>query len=177
MLKLPSTAAKTEEDPVIAEYDVYITPSPAEQLYLLQYPIRNRAQPYNERNAAVPVEMRIKPRSGFLEMDVDMNTTHNFNKAQGLAWGKAMQKAQTAGMSSFGAAAGFGQGSIQRPSRGQRGGDPMDQYDQGDVERFDVALRRKQVFHKQTLGGQILKRDEGTPNYMLGAFRGGLSFT
>ena len=159
-----------------AEYDVFITPDLEEQLYLLQYPIRNRAQPYNESNGARPSEMRIKPNSGFMEIDVEMSTTHNFNKAQGLIWGKVMQKAQTVGVASFGAASGFGQGALpSRAGRAPRGGDIMNQYADGDIDRFNDALNNNQVFKKQTLGGQILKRQEGNPNYMLGAFRGGES--
>lgn len=163
---------------MVAEYDVYITPGMQylDQLYLLQYPIRNRAQAYNERNSSRPIEMRLKKKSKFVEMDVEMSTDFNFNKAQGLTWGKAMQKAKTHGTKTFGAAAGFGQGGGAKSARGQRGGD-MDEYAGGDIDKFDEARRKDGVFHKQTLGGHLLEREDGTPHYMLGAFRGSKAYS
>lgn len=156
-----------------AEYDVYITPSLAEHIYLLQYPIRSREQPYNDRNGARPTEMRIKPRAGFLEMDVDMNTAANFNKHQGLVWGEAMRKAQASGVSTFGAAAGFAPAPVTRAGRGRGGEIPPDQTVEANLARFNDSVNKGYVFHKQTLGGQIVKDESGLqPNYMLGAFRG-----
>lgn len=167
---LTCPAAKIDEDEVTAEYDVFITPSLAEQIYLLQFPIRSRDQPYNERNASKPVEMRMKPDSGFLEMDIDMSTHTNFNKRQGLVWGEAMRKAQASGVSTFGAAAGFGPGTVRsaRPGRGGEGENSLDE----NLNRFKNAVDKNYVFHKQTLGGQILREEDGAPNYMLGSFRG-----
>jgi len=160
---------------VLAEYDVYITPGLAEQIYLLQYPIRNREQPYNERNGARPMEMRIKPEAGFVEMDIGMNTSANFNKYQGLVWGEAMRKAQAGGNSTFGAAAGFAPGTSTKGGRGnaQRGGDNLpEQSIDANLARFNDAVNKNYVFQKQTLGGQIIQDEAGNPNYMLGAFRG-----
>lgn len=160
---------------MLAEYDVYITPGLAEQIYLLQYPIRNREQPYNERNGARPMEMRIKPEAGFVEMDIGMNTSANFNKYQGLVWGEAMRKAQTVGNSTFGAAAGFAPGTVPKGGRGtaQRGGDALpEQSIDANLARFSDAVNKNYVFQKQTLGGQIIQDETGNPNYMLGAFRG-----
>jgi hypothetical protein len=45
-----------DDDPVIAEYNVFITPRQLEQIYLLQYPNRNRSQAYNDRNGARPTD-------------------------------------------------------------------------------------------------------------------------
>ena len=161
-----------DDDPVTAEYDVYVTPASAEQMYLLQYPIRRRDQPYNERNGARPMEMRIKPQAGFIEMDIGMNTSANFNKYQGLVWGEAMRKSQAAGNTTFGAAAGFAPtGPSKARGRGAAevaNGDSID----SNLTRFNDAVNRNLVHQKQTLGGQIVLDETGNPNYMLGAFRG-----
>ena len=117
--------------------------------------------------------MRIKPKSGFLEMDIPLSTEAHFNKHQGLRWGNAVQKADASGVTTFGAAAGFGPGNMQR--RG-RGGETLDEYGDGSLENFDESVQRKQVHNKQTLGGRILKNEDGKPNYMLGTFRGGRFF-
>lgn len=166
-----------DEDPVTAEYDVFITPDLAEKIYLLQYPIRNREQPYNDRHGAMPTEMRIKPGAGFMEMDVEMNASVNFNKRQGLVWGDAMRKAQAAGVSTFGAAAGFAPVPVPRGrGAGSRGGEAQEQSMDSSLARFQDAVNRGNVFRKQTLGGQIVKDETGLqPNYMLGAFVGSTS--
>lgn len=163
-----------DDDPVIAEYNVFITPRQLEQIYLLQYPNRNRSQAYNERNGARPVDFRLKPQAGFMEMDIGMNPSANFNKFQSLVWGEAMRKSKAnGGSATFGAAAGFA------PTKGGKGRGKQENgemsVDQG-LARFQEAVNRDAVFQKQTLGGQILQDEVGNPNYMLGAFRGGKSF-
>lgn len=165
--------AKTQEDddPVLAEYDVYLTPASAEQMYLLQYPIRARHQPYNERNGARPMEMRMKPQAGFIEMDIQMNSSANFNKYQGLVWGDAMRKSQAAGSATFGAAAGFAATGAAK-GRGRGAGDANGEDIESNLYRFNDAVNRNVVHQKQTLGGQIIHDETGNPNYMLGAFRG-----
>lgn len=144
-------------------------------MYLLQYPIRDRAHPYNEREGARPIEMRIKPQAGFIELDIAMNTTTNFNKYQGLVWGEAMRKSQAAGTTTFGAAAGFaptgapkGRGRGAAAAADAASADSID----ANLARFNDAVNRNLVHHKQTLGGQIIHDETGNPNYMLGAFRG-----
>ena len=160
-----------DDDPVIAEYNVFITPRQLEQIYLLQYPNRNRSQAYNDRNGARPTDFRLKPQAGFMEMDIGMNPSANFNKFQSLVWGEAIRKAKgNGGSGTFGAAAGFA------PTKGGKGRGKQENgemsVDQG-LSRFQEAVNRDAVFQKQTLGGQILQDEAGNPNYMLGAFRGG----
>ncbi|KAG9957689.1 hypothetical protein KCU61_g8921, partial [Aureobasidium melanogenum] len=167
----PSRADVIEDDdPVIAEYNVFITPRQLEQIYLLQYPNRNRSQAYNERNGARPVDFRLKPQAGFMEMDIGMNPSANFNKYQSLVWGEVMRKSKAnGGSATFGAAAGFA------PTKGGKGRGKQENgemsVDQG-LSHFQNAINRDAVFQKQTLGGQILQDEAGNPNYMLGAFRG-----
>ncbi|KAI4727269.1 hypothetical protein E4T49_04958 [Aureobasidium sp. EXF-10728] len=159
-----------DDDPVIAEYNVFITPRQLEQIYLLQYPNRNRSQAYNDRNGARPVDFRLKPQAGFMEMDIGMNPSANFNKFQSLVWGEAMRKSKVnGGSATFGAAAGFA-ATKGGKGRGKQENGEMS-VDQG-LARFQDAVNRDAVFQKQTLGGQILQDEAGNPNYMLGAFRG-----
>jgi len=160
-----------DDDPVIAEYNVFITPRQLEQIYLLQYPNRNRSQAYNDRNGARPTDFRLKPQAGFMEMDIGMNPSANFNKFQSLVWGEAIRKAKgNGGSGTFGAAAGFAPTKGGKGRGKQEGGEMS--VDQG-LSRFQEAVNRDAVFQKQTLGGQILQDEAGNPNYMLGAFRGG----
>jgi DNA-directed RNA polymerase-3 subunit RPC5 len=157
-----------DEDPVIAEYDVYMTPEQPEQSFLIQYPNRDRSKPYGPAGDR-PIGMRIKPKSGFLEVDVDTNVNANFDKQKGVKWGEALREATDSGTTSFGMAAGFG-----KSARSDHLG--LSRRPTGDVrqlvERFHQSNEEGRVLNKQTLGGQIIEPGKGKPNYMLGAFRG-----
>lgn len=68
-----------EEDHVIAEYDVYFSPSDSDaQLYLLQYPLRPLWRPYELDQRCT--EVRLKPNSTELEVDLLIDTdSDNYN--------------------------------------------------------------------------------------------------
>ncbi|KAK5135278.1 hypothetical protein LTR08_005381 [Meristemomyces frigidus] len=175
-----SPARLEDDDPVTAEYSIYLTPPhPTQQIYLLQYPNRVRNRPYNLRQGAAPDTIRIKPASGHLELDVNLNTTHNFNRYQGLKWGDALQTGREVQNASatFGMAAGLSgmkprsAGRVQVKDRADREGGIMD-----GLHDFARAEGEGGVMHKQALGGQITRHDgveeAGKPVYFVGAFRG-----
>jgi DNA-directed RNA polymerase-3 subunit RPC5 len=143
-----------------------------DQIYLLQYPNRSREQPYNDRNNAQPLEVRIKPESGFIEMDIKTTVEVNYDKQKGAKWGQALETAKDNGAPAFGIASGFGKGTTletgfstrQRPPRGERNVENR-------LAAFYEANEAGKVLNKQTLGGQIIKPEPGMPQYMLGAFR------
>lgn len=163
-----------------AEYDVYLTAAQQEQIYLLHYLNRTRERPYSQRFGAQPVDVRIKPNSGHLELDVELSTSYNFNKYQGLKWGDAVHAAKTIQNESgtYGPASGLG------VPRGKPGGrnqlkDRADLENQvsNDLAAFNSAVDEDKVMHKQTLGGQIFRHDNkgedmAQPVYFLGAFSG-----
>jgi len=178
-LTLLTAARDEDEDPVTAEYDVFLTPHMQEQIYLLQYPNRVRERPYNARMGANPEGMRIKPEAGYLETDVRLNTSLNFNKYQGLKWGDALHTAREVQNSSgtYGAAAGF-QGVRSRRTHVQIKDKADREHDiANNLTGFSEAEAENKVMKTQTLGGQIVKHDgkdeAGTkPMYFIGAFRG-----
>ncbi|KAE9962373.1 hypothetical protein EG328_000619 [Venturia inaequalis] len=167
----------TEDDPVIAEYNVYITPELEEQVYLLQFPNRDRQQPYNSRTGAQPVEMRMKPKTNFMELDIATNVASNFDKSKGMLWGSAMKTANESGAAGFGMSSGFGKSNrgnelFNPDKRGKKARDPGQAHvGKTRSERFDDANEAGKVLNKQTLGGQIVLPAEGKPMYMLGTFR------
>ncbi|KAF2754569.1 hypothetical protein EJ05DRAFT_514031 [Pseudovirgaria hyperparasitica] len=164
-------APSADDDPVIAEYDVFITKEISEQLYLLQYPNRHKDLPYNANNDTEPLEMRIKQKAGFVEVDVPIELSSKFDKTKGVRWGEALKQAKDEGQSTFGATAGFDRMPIPRGlARTTTSADPEGDIERM-VERFPEANRAGRVYNKHTLGGQILKEQEGKPMYMLGAFR------
>jgi DNA-directed RNA polymerase-3 subunit RPC5 len=173
----PTQISDEEDDPVIAEYNVFITPEIQEQVYLLQFPNRSREQPYNNRTGAQPVEMRMKPQTGFMELDIATNVTSNFDKSKGLLWGSAMKTANDSGAAGFGMASGFGKGSrgnelFNPEKKGRKPRDPAAPPGASSrAKRFEEANEAGKVLNKQTLGGQIVLPAEGKPMYMLGTFR------
>ena len=154
-----------------------------EQILLLQYPNRVRNRPYNARQGAAPDSIRMKPTSGHLELDVNLNTAHNFNKFQGLKWGDAVSTAREVqnDTATYGLAAGFSgakprsAGRVQVKDRADREGWIYNQ-----LTDIDGAARDGKVMRVQTLGGQIMRHEgplleeeeRGKPVYFVGAFRG-----
>jgi DNA-directed RNA polymerase-3 subunit RPC5 len=170
--------AQDSDDELIAEYDVFLTPELQEQLYLLQYPDRDARYPYNESTRAPPLEMRLKPQSRFMEMDVGANVQANklFNKAKGIQWGRTLREAKETGTNAFGLASGFGKGArtneILTADRAQlsRAGEG-DEHVRNLLQNYDATVEAGAVMDKKTLGGQILPAEKNGPVYMLGVFK------
>lgn len=173
------TSMNTDEDPVTATYDVFITPALQEQIQLLQYLNRPRDRPYNDRFGARPENVRLKPKSGFLEVDIEMHTGINFNRYQSLKWGDAVQTAKQLHNDSatYGPASGF---AVPRARPGHRAHlkDKVERDHQiaNDLANFDAARKQDRALQSQTLGGKINRcgtQSEGAqPIYFVGAFRG-----
>ncbi|CAN9222434.1 unnamed protein product [Alternaria alternata] len=170
-----------DDDPVVAEYDVYITPEVAEQqLYVLQYLNRPPDQPFTKATESQPSELRIKKDSGFVEVDVPINIHRNYNRVAGVRWGETMRKTKGFGQKAFGIASGFERTmprSTNRPGAAGEGApaapiateddDNFEEY----VTHFEDANEKGHVFNSQTFGGQIMHDDGKGPSYMLGTFR------
>jgi DNA-directed RNA polymerase-3 subunit RPC5 len=172
----PQPIEDSDDDELLAEYDVFLTPELQEQLYLLQYPDRRATQPYNESTKSRPLEMRLKPTSGFMEVDIGTNVTKRFNKAKGIEWGRTLREAKESGTNAFGLASGFGKGArtneILTADRAQltRPGNEEEQI-RILLQNYDLAVEDGAVIDKMTLGGQILPSEKSGPKYMLGVFK------
>ncbi|KAJ4397942.1 hypothetical protein N0V91_010578 [Didymella pomorum] len=169
-----------DDDPVVAEYDVYITPEAEEtQLYVLQYLNRPPDQPFTKATGSQPAELRMKKESGFIEVDVPINIRQNYNRVNGVRWGEAMRKTKGFGQKAFGIASGFERTMPRTGNRpGAEGGtaapvvtaeddDNFEEY----VTHFEDANEKGHVLNAQTFGGQIQHDDGKGPSYMLGTFR------
>ena len=162
-----------ETDPVIAEYDVYMTPELPEQIYLLQYPNRDRDKAYSHVSETT-AGVRIKPKSGFMEIDVETNVHFNFDKKKGVVWGESVRQTKESATDSFGISSGFGRG-----ARAEHFGPDVaaSRSDADATQRllrdFDRANDGGHVLNKQILGGPIARTSKGRNILMLGAFRGG----
>ena len=161
-----------DDDPVLVEYEVYVTPRQLEQSLLLQYPNRDRSKPYGQAGEK-PVEMRVKLKTGFVEMDVETNVHSNFDKQKGVQWGESLNQAKETGVDFFGMASGFGKSTRNEHFSTDAS---TSHANAGDMQQlltdFKQSNEQGLVLNKQTLGGQIVRPENGKPNYMLGTFRG-----
>jgi DNA-directed RNA polymerase-3 subunit RPC5 len=176
----PAAMDAEDDDPVVAEYDVYITPEVEEQqLYVLQYLNRPPDQPFTKATQSQPTELRVKKDSGFVEVDVPIDIHQNYNRPAGVRWGESMRKTKGFGQRAFGIASGFertmprtanrpGEGAPAAPTTVEDD-DNFEEY----VTHFEDANEKGHVLNAQTFGGQILKDDGKGPSYMLGTFRDG----
>jgi len=161
-----------DDDPVVAEYDVFMTPRQLEQSLLLQYPNRDRSKPYGQAGEK-PVEMRVKLKTGFVEVDVETNVHSNFDRQKGVQWGEALNQAKESGADFFGMASGFGKSTRSEHFSTDAITSHANVVDtQQLLNDFEQSNEQGLVLNKQTLGGQIVRPENGKPNYMLGTFRG-----
>ncbi|KAK2057569.1 DNA-directed RNA polymerase III complex subunit Rpc37 [Colletotrichum caudatum] len=152
-----------DPDPVIASYDVFFNPSlpQGRKLWVLQQP--NRTDP----RQPTPTEMRLKARSGMVEVDVPLDYTQSYEREKGMKWGrqlKASLEAKNGG--THGLSGGFGVGAP--PPRPKRRGE-VDLEDEMYLE-WPEAVRQDKVLRTQTLGGQC--PDHKEVQYMIGVFQG-----
>ncbi|KAJ5587143.1 uncharacterized protein N7459_002908 [Penicillium hispanicum] len=157
--------SSTEEDPVIASYDVLLTDSQISR-YVFQYIDRPGNLPYNERKGQKPTFLRMKPSTGLVELEVPIHTRGTYDVNKGLQYGEAMKKSRsTRDGGSFGMAGGFSSGGMLGPGRIKA------------EESIEVLDNKKVVdnaslVRTQSLGGRIKPPEEGDPVYMLGTFKG-----
>lgn len=177
--------ASDDDDPVVAEYDVYITPEVDEQqLYVLQYLNRPPDQPLTKATDSQPSELRLKKEAGFIEVDVPINIHANYSRTAGVRWGEAMRKTKGFGQKAFGIASGFERTMPRASNRPAPDGAPppppvaLDDDDNLEeyVTHFEDANEKGHVLNSQTFGGQMTSDNGKGPSYMLGTFRDGRQF-
>lgn len=171
-----------DEDPVVAEYDVFITPEMSEQLYVLQYLNRPPDEPFTKTCGSEPSQLRLKEQSGFIEVDVPIDVRQCYNRPMGVRWGEAMRRTKQFGQKAYGMASGFERTMprLARPGAPADGAPaPTAAEDDDNIEdyviHFEDANEKGHVLNTQTFGGQILKEDGKGPHYMLGTFRQSMS--
>ena len=213
------------EDPIEKEYDVYISSLPSftaphsgfntqsnpisveessasSSIYLLQHPTRSRRKPANARNGCCPTATRIKPKSGFLELDVPICPDFNYNRDKASRWGRALKESggsagvaggtvgagNTSGNGVFGMANGFigpdtfGRGRLQLGASKKQGERNQAERDgtmgvdgaKGAAQDADNVDEEEEPpqMECQVMGGKIMKSGEGSPLYMVGVYRG-----
>ncbi|QUC20238.1 uncharacterized protein UV8b_04479 [Ustilaginoidea virens] len=156
--------AGVDDDPITASYSVFLNPALplGRRLLVLQQPNRTDDAP-----RPPPTELRLKPQSGMVEVDLPLDNTRAYDRDKGLRWGRVLQSSLAAKSGgTHGLAGGFGFGAV--PQRGRRKGEPDD--DAAAYMDWNEAVRQDKVLKTQTLGGQYPDSDE--VQYMVGVFQG-----
>lgn len=164
---------------VVAEYDMYLN-KPGKRLMLLQYPNRDPGQSYSDKMGQKPLELRIKPKCGLVEVDIPLSIYTNFDKQKGIQYGEAMRKSRTLqeggsyGLSG-GLRAGIGPTGGPRRSRSridEQASGVEEPSPEDLLESFEDSNVKGHVMNKIVLGGRIVPWKDGDPIYMVGVFRG-----
>ncbi|KAH7312417.1 Sin-like protein conserved region-domain-containing protein [Stachybotrys elegans] len=158
-----STIDEEDDDPITATYNVFLNPAlpHGRRLLVMQHP--NRTDKYPR---PAPTELRLKARSGMVEVDVPVDHSVAYDREKGLKWGRTLQASMAAkNGGSHGLAGGFGFGAVQ-----QRGGKKRGEEDEDAHLDWNEAMRQHKVLTTQTLGGQYPDADE--VQYMVGVFQG-----
>ena len=160
---------------LVGEYDIYLN-QPEKRLMLLQYQNREAGQPYSDKIGLKPLELRIKPKCGLVEVDIPMVLHSNFNKEKGIQYGQAMQNSrvlQEGG--SYGLAGGFRTGlsaARLRLSNEDHNRTSEEPSHETLLENFEDANNKGHVMNRLTLEGRIFPWKDGYPIYYLGVFKG-----
>ncbi|EPE25961.1 hypothetical protein GLAREA_01873 [Glarea lozoyensis ATCC 20868] len=164
-----------DPDPILKSYDIYIKPGMHQEreIYVLQFPNRSHRLPYLARLDSQPQKLRTKPNSGMVEIDVPVDTWNFYDRLKGIQWGEALKESNaTKGKGSHGLPGGFGIGGVQARGKGRGKSDEEENLGHlNTLSDFAGALERDQVLKKQTLGGQVVTKNESNPTYMIGTFR------
>ncbi|KAJ5250195.1 hypothetical protein N7489_000605 [Penicillium chrysogenum] len=156
-----------DDDPVVASYDVLLTDSDISR-YVFQYVDREHDRPYNDQENQRPIQLRLKPRTGLIEVEVPISTRENYDVNKGMRYGDAVQKSRSArDGGAYGMAGGFTAGSGTAAAGGR-----VKMEANGDVEILDNkrAVDSASLMRVQSLGGRIKPSEEGDPVYMLATF-------
>lgn len=158
--------------PILKEYRLLLNHSKKRTL-LLQYPNRDYGQEYRAVTGQKPLELRIKPKCGLVELDIPMDIHSHFDKEKGIEYGDALRNSrhlQQGGSYGLGGGLGVGPRPVKDDRRAaQPDGPPPEKL----LENFDDSNNKGRVMNKITLGGRIVPFKDGDPIYMTATFRGG----
>ena len=163
---------------VIHKYRLFINKPTGKRAMLIQYPNRVIGQEYRAASGNKPLEIRIKPRCGLVEVDIPVDIHVNFNQTKGVEYGEAMRKSrflQEGGSYTLSGGLGIGpKGNLRRDLRVGPQWPPFEgPSPEKLLENFDDANNKGHVMNKITLGGQIYPFKSGDPIYMAATFTKG----
>ncbi|KAL8737084.1 MAG: hypothetical protein Q9181_002040 [Wetmoreana brouardii] len=163
-----------EHHPDLANYKMVFNQQENTRAILLRFPNRRPDQPYCARFGQKPLELRIKPKCGAVEVDIPIDIHHNWDLDKAIDYQQAMRKStvlQHGG--SYGLAGGLGAAG-KSASADKSGDDPKIAGPSKEtlLANIDDANNKGHVMNKITLAGQIFPPDPDAPRYLFGTFKG-----
>jgi hypothetical protein len=172
----PTDLRKRSQDAntFLKQYRLFINESRKRTL-LMQYPNREVGQEYRAANGQKPFELRMKPKTGVVEIDVPMEIHVNYDKEKGIEYGDAMRDSRVLQQGgSYGLSGGLGVGYKSSVKEGRRAPLAEGPSKQKLLDNFEDANNKGHVMNKITLGGRIVPFQDGDPIYMYATFKGGV---
>ncbi|KAL8703022.1 MAG: hypothetical protein Q9201_003798 [Fulgogasparrea decipioides] len=162
-----------EHHPDLANYKMVFNQQENTRAILLRFPNRRPDQPYCARFGQKPLELRIKPKCGAVEVDIPIDIHHNWDLDKAIDYQQAMRKStvlQHGG--SYGLAGGLGAAG-KSASADKPGDDPKIAGPSKEtlLANIDDANNKGHVMNKITLAGQIFPPDPDAPRYLFGTFK------
>jgi DNA-directed RNA polymerase-3 subunit RPC5 len=182
-----------DDDPVVAEYDCFLNGNASGERFELIFAGLNKDTAKEHTGAHCPTEFRIKPESGFIEVDLPIDIHHEYDRQKGVKFGEALRKSKDLGQESYGPSAGFelkmprptkrpgasaaaeGQSTEEADAENEEAAKAKDLAEQekqeGYVQNFEDANEKGHVMNTQTWSGQLVSREAHKPNYYVVTFR------
>ena len=145
----------------------------SKRVLLLQYPDRGLRDP---SKGQIPFSIRMKPKTGVVEVDLALQADPSYNKARGVEYGSALRHSEaTRRNGAYGLAGGLNVGAtkaflkddkevIHGPSRAEL------------LENVEESFSQGHALKKATLGGRIVPFRHGYPVYMVATFVGSMNY-
>ncbi|KAK9466455.1 DNA-directed RNA polymerase III subunit Rpc5 [Lipomyces arxii] len=76
-----------EDDPIVEEFPIYLSSQLDSSMHIFQYPVRPNTRPYTRSNGEGVLNIRIKPETGIVNIDVPINTKKFYDTEKGEKWG------------------------------------------------------------------------------------------
>ena len=159
---------------VTAKYSLFINKPTGKRAMLMQYPNRKVGQDYSAASGTKPLEIRIKPKCGIVEVDIPVEVHANYDRLKGVQYGEAMRKSrmlQDGG--SYGLGGGLGIGPRPTLKNDRHAPPPDGPSHEKLLENFSDANNKGHVMNKITLGGHIHPIKNGDPIYVAATFKEG----
>ncbi|KAK9243454.1 Sin-like protein conserved region-domain-containing protein [Lipomyces tetrasporus] len=78
---------RDDDDPIVRSYPIYLSSRLASNLHIFQYPVRPNTRPYTGSQGEPVLDIRLKPDSGLVHVDVPIDTTKFYDHEKGEKWG------------------------------------------------------------------------------------------
>ena len=171
----PKELKKSIQDanPILKQYKLFINDSKKRTL-LIQYPNREVGAEYRGANGQKPLELRMKPKTGVVEIDIPMEIRVNYDKEKGIEYGEAMRDSRVMQQGgSYGLSGGLCVGLKSSMNDARRAPMPEGPSKEKLLDNFEDANNKGHVMNKITLGGRVVPFQDGDPIYMYATFKGG----